>query len=365
MEKTNNHDALTMKDDNSKTKICLVTGSNGSHMNAAVFGSNPNYEINIFTRRPEIFGSEIIGISGEGIETWRGKVKLASADPEKACSGCKIFIISSPANVQESLLRQMKPYLPSNAIIGTIFGQGNFELIAKHVLGEEFISKEITIFSLFNIPYTCGALEPGKTVTIMGQELNTRFCCSPKSSTSMIKSLCEELWQMPSVPLDNFFEILLAPGNQILHPGRVMGIYENGEVFPMDKMPIFYEEINQTSADNIEKLSAEIQLIKAEMLRRFPGLCLDAAIPAGEWVCKQYGDQVVDKSSVRTIFATNRAYRKFKVPVKKVGDKVFVNFEARILTEDIPFGLCILKDFAEMLDLEVPFMTKTLEWGQK
>ena len=347
------------------TNVCLVSGSNGSHMNAAVIGSNPKFTVNLFTRRPEIFGSEVVAVSREGEEVWKGQIKLASADPQEACNGCQVFLISSPANVQEFLLKQMKPYLPNGAIIGSIFGQGNFELIAKKALGEDFTSKNMTIFSLYNIPYTCGASEQGRKVRIQGQSNKTKFCCTPKSSTPVIQNLCEQLWRMPSEPLDNFIEILLAPANQILHPGRVMGLYENGEIFPMEKLPIFYEEINQTSADNIEKLSNEIQLIKAEILKRHPELCLDAVLPVDEWVCSQYEEQVGDKSSVKRVFATNKAYGTFGMPAKTVDGKLYVNFESRILTEDIPFGLCILKDIAEMMELDVPFMTQTIEWAQK
>ena len=97
---------------NQKTKVCLVTGSNGTHMNAAVFGSSPNFEVKIFTRRPEIFGTEILGVSNKSPKTWKGRILMASADPKEACSDCSIFIISCPVNVQEGLLRQMKPYLP-------------------------------------------------------------------------------------------------------------------------------------------------------------------------------------------------------------------------------------------------------------
>lgn len=354
-----------INDNQHKTKVCLVSGSNGTHMNAAIFGCNPKFEVKIFTRRPEIFGTEILGVRNKSPQTWLGKILLASADPKEACSDCSIFIISSPVNVQESLLRQMQPHLPHGAIVGSVFGQGNFELVAKYVLGDDIQVKNLTIFSLFNIPYTCLTIEPGKKVMLMAMKEYTRPCCTPKNRIQDVKILCEQLWEMPCKPLNNFLEIILTPGNQIIHPGRVMGVYGNNNIYLMDEQPLFYESMDQTSADNIEKLSNEIQLIKHAILARFPEICLDSVIPIGERICNQYGDSVLDKSSLRTIFATNKGYNNFKVPCKKVGDKFIVNVEARIFTEDIPFGLCILKDISEMLELEVPNITRAIEWHQK
>ena len=94
-------------------------------------------------------------------------------------------------------------------------------------------------------------------------------------------------------------------------------------------------------------------------------MCLDSVIPIDQRICNQYGDSVLDKSCLRTIFATNRGYNNFKVPCKKIGEKYLVNVEARIFTEDIPFGLCILKDLSEMLEISVPNITRAIEWHQK
>jgi hypothetical protein len=42
-----------------------------------------------------------------------------------------------------------------------------------------------------------------------------------------------------------------------------------------------------------------------------------------------------------------------------------INVKARIFTEDIPFGLCVLKDLAEMLNVETPYITEAIVWHQK
>ena len=80
----------------SKTGICIVTASNNSHSNAAILGSNPDYSVNILTRRPEIFGKEIIGDHSAGNKTFVGKLNTVSSDPSIALKGCKYIVISCP-----------------------------------------------------------------------------------------------------------------------------------------------------------------------------------------------------------------------------------------------------------------------------
>jgi len=41
-----------------------------------------------------------------------------------------------------------------------------------------------------------------------------------------------------------------------------------------------------------------------------------------------------------------------------------LNTDARIFWEDIPYGLCILKDLAEMLGVPTPGIDKMVEWHQ-
>ena len=105
------------------TGICLIAASNGNHMNAALFGSDPNNRVNILTRRPEIFKGKTVSADYlDGREPLVGKVNVVTSCPRTAADGCSIFILSCPVNAQESLLRQIKPFVPENSFVGSIFG---------------------------------------------------------------------------------------------------------------------------------------------------------------------------------------------------------------------------------------------------
>jgi opine dehydrogenase len=122
-----------------KTQVCLVAGSKGTHMNAAWIGSKSQFVINIFTRRPEIFAKKTVTAlySNDPSKKTVGFINKVSNNPSEVAQGTKVFIISSPVNVQETLLRQIKPFVEEGTLIGSVYGQGGFELIANNVFGED------------------------------------------------------------------------------------------------------------------------------------------------------------------------------------------------------------------------------------
>ena len=348
------------------TQVCLMAGSNGTHYNIAVIGSSPKFRVNLLTRRPELFDTKCVkGVTATKELVTVGKIHAVSKNPAEVCKGTKVYIISSPVNAQEDLLKQIQPYVEYGSIIGSVYGQGAFDLIAQGVLGADIKNKNLTIFSLFNIPSTCKVSVPGKEVVFIGPKNYLSCAVLPKSRQYMIQHLCMDLWRVPVTITDNFLSIMLTPGNQIIHPGRLLGLYENKKPYPLNSVPYFYVTLNQTSADNMEELSKEICQIKAEIIKRFPKVNLDDILPLKDRIIKQYGDMVKDKSSLLTCFTTNTGYDVMTVPMNQTEEGKFVlNTNARTFVEDIPFGLCVLKDLAEKLGLEVPGITRSIVWHQ-
>ena len=58
----------------------------------------------------------------------QGDIKVVSDQAQKIVSGADVVIICSPAHTKNDILKEIKPYLKKGALIGTIFGQGAFDL---------------------------------------------------------------------------------------------------------------------------------------------------------------------------------------------------------------------------------------------
>lgn len=368
MERLRQIESQLTAQSNSQTQVCLIAGSKGNHMNVAWIGSKPQFKVNLLTRRPELFAEKRIkavykNIPGKEVI---GTINEVSNDPSVVCPGSKIYILSCPVNAQESLLRKVKPYVEEGSFIGSVFGQGGFDLIAKHVFGKEIEEKNLTIWSLFNIPSTTVVLKPGRKSVILGPKKYLAVCSYPSSQKEAAKEVVESLWGIQTIIIPNFLNIMLTPGNQIIHSGRIKGLFEGKDVtVPVLEKPYFYITMDDRSADNMSRLSNEIQLIKYKILSLFPHFNLDKVIPLDKRVLEQYGDMVKDRTNMRTIFASNAGYKVFTIPMKEVQGGFVLDIGSRVFTEDIPFGLCVLKDIAEKLNLEVPNITDAIVWHQK
>jgi hypothetical protein len=70
-------------------------------------------------------------------------------------------------------------------------------------------------------------------------------------------------------------------------------------------------------------------------------------------------------SSMLTVFRTNRAYAKITTPVKEVNGGFVPDATTRLFTDDVPFGLYILKDLALRLNVETPGIDTVILWMQE
>lgn len=85
--------------------IAICGGGNLAHGSIAAIGfRNPNFKIKMYSRRPEVWSSEITGYtkgsSWEHMGDIKGKIELASNDPEMVVKDADIVLVCSPAHTK-------------------------------------------------------------------------------------------------------------------------------------------------------------------------------------------------------------------------------------------------------------------------
>ena len=65
------------------------------------------------------------------------------------------------------------------------------------------------------------------------------------------------------------------------------------------------------------------------------------------------------------MFSTNSGYDILTFPLTKVPGGVVPNVESRFFWEDIPYGLCILKNFGDIFGVPMPNTERIIRWHQK
>ena len=114
-------------------QVTVCSGSNLAHGTIASIGHHcKNVKINVLCRRPEEFGDQIVAKTDRCIWKYKGdlvgKIQKVSSDPAEVIPGSKVIIICSPSHVSGFILDNIKDHVDAGAFVGTIFGQGSFDL---------------------------------------------------------------------------------------------------------------------------------------------------------------------------------------------------------------------------------------------
>ena len=366
------------------TTVCIVGGGNGAHAAAGYFGQpSKNIAVRILTRRPLDWSTTIdvitAGSSWEHKGVLTGHIETCSSNAEDVIPGADVVLICAPANIHPLLLKRIAPFVKSSAAIGALYSQGGFDWAVREAFaGRGDLLPKLLTFGLQNIPWICNLFDKaanyGKRVTLIGPKANLWVAASPVERTDEAVTLCEMLFDIPTFALPNFLTLTLTPSNQIIHPARYYSIFQDWdgvrsytvEELEAKEALTLYADMDEFGAEQMQALDTELQCIKHALLRRFPTLDLDAVLPLGARVVKQYGDDVTNRSSLRAIFRSNRGYAGCATPLKRLpSGRVQPLVACRLFWEDIPYGLVVLKSLAEMLDLVTPSIDFFIDWHQQ
>ena len=84
------------------------------------------------------------------------------------------------------------------------------------------------------------------------------------------------------------------------------------------------------------------------------------------WLVRRYSRDISNTSTLCKAIQTNAAFQGIKHPVKTTEDGKFVpDFTHRYMTEDVPYGLVVIRGIAEIVGVKTPNIDKVLTWCQE
>ncbi len=90
-------------------------------------------------------------------------------------------------------------------------------------------------------------------------------------------SVVERLFCIPVHVLPHFLAITLTPGNPIMHPAILYGMFgprSQWDGKPLPERPLFYEACGELSAFILQHLDDEVQQIKTRLEREVGAGCM-------------------------------------------------------------------------------------------
>lgn len=351
-------------------KICFCGGGNGTHVGSVLLAVD-NHIVNIFTRKPSLWNTNLKLKLENKNDYYKSQfisanINKISDKPEDVIPGVQIIFISSPVSAYENIIENINPYISDNTIIGVLFGQGHIDLMMKKYIFD-YEKRNITFFALQYIPWQAKTIEYGKIGYLVGEKKNLLLSVFPKKNEEIIKGYISKLFRM-NVNTQHFLSNCLTTSNQILHPVRYYIVFKNcnkDTIINKENIPILYTDMDIESANYLSKVSHEILLIKNNISDIYK-INLENVLSLEERIKLQYGDLVKDYTNIKTIFNTATMYTKSKFAMLEVSDNNFkININHRHFTDDIPYGLVVLKNISLSLKINTPYIDELIYWCQK
>lgn len=327
------------------TKICICGGGSLAHVCAGVLSSQYEVEVNIFTRKPELWSHqlEVTDINGK---VYNGNLNIISNDPAEALMGCDIVFLCLPGFAIESTLESIKPWV-GKAVVGSIVCSTGFFFAAHRVLGEN-----ARLFGFQRVPFIARTAEYGHTANLLGYKPQLAIAVENVADSETFRQLVETLWMTPTKLLASHYEVSLTNSNPILHTGRLYSMWKdwNGEKY--DHNILFYKEWTNEASQMLIDMDAEfLQLLDVLPITK-------GAIPS---LLEYYESH--DAESLTKKISSIPAFQNITSPMKEVEGGWVPDFVSRYFTEDFPYGLKFIVELAKEKNINCPNLNKVFEWG--
>ena len=282
---------------------------------------------------------------------YQANINIITSSLKELCENSEYIFITFPSFLFAKLCKDMLPFLNEKHHLVFVPGSGGAELYFKDVL-----KKGTTITGLQRVHAIARIIEFGSLTKESGIKKELFIASIPSSFNQTAVKVLSELYDLKTNGLDNYLNVTFTNSNPILHTSRLYTIfqdYKEGKEY--DSLPLFYEEWDTESAENLIKMDAE--LFKVFDYFNNHGLPVKQIKPLLEYY------ESTNAVELRNKLCSINSFKGLTTPaVKKENGKYIPDLNSRYFTADFPFGLDILLAFAEFLKINTPYMKKVSDW---
>jgi len=351
------------------TQVTICGGGNLGHALAGWLAARKGLRVHVLLSSQERVSNWETGIARQnGImviapeETRCGRPELVIADPAKAVRGSRIIILALPAFLHQAALVKVAPFLDAGALVGAIPAHGGFQWYAERAF--KGMATKPVFFGFRKSPWTCRVVTYGHSVRITGLRASMEVSAKPTTTVHQVAEEIGHLFGIALAPLPHFLHVTLSIGNQILHPGILYGLLRDWDGTPFAEAPLAYQDISEVTTRILLNLSNESQAIGEAVSVKLPHLQLSPIRSLAEEMRASAQALIQDASTLQTIIGTNRGLFGLRIPSTQVQGGWIPDSTSRYLSEDVPFGLCVLRGIAEIAGVSTPTIDEVLNWAQ-
>lgn len=335
-------------------RICIVGAGNIGIAIAVDLSLKTKYQILLLTRqstqksfnlKKSLMGGGSSNFYGcyfqrlDDNKTIQSNFVYVTHDANLAFEWADIIIITLPSFLIENFVNKITPYNPK--IILFVPGFGGKEMFSKPLL-----DKHITIAGLERVPYIARLSSPQ---VVFASKKESIACGVMNNKSEYICAILEELFDIPCKAVDNYLHISFTPSNPILHTARLYALFKDctfATTFP--KQIKFYGSWNDFSSQILIDLDKEL-----EQIARYFGVEFTT-------IRTHYNANSVESMTKK--ITSIKSLNHIDSPLKRQDSVFVIDKDSRYFIEDFPYGLCILRGFADIAEIKTPTMDRVLRW---
>lgn len=325
--------------------ICICGGGSLGIVCAGVLLAE-GHKVNLLTGHPDNWSRHIKVVDCDGKE-FGGELNEISSEAREVVPGADIVLLCVPGYLIEQTLRDIKPFIGAETLVGSIVSSTGFFFKAHEVL-----DSTTPLFGFQRVPYIARCKVYGEVGELLGYKPSLNVALENVRDVSAVKEMMEELFGTPVNVLDNFYEASLTNSNPILHTARLYSMWKDHDGKPQERLPLFYAEWTEDAAEMLIAMDSEFQqLLKTLGIR-------EGVIPS---LLDYY--ESVDAPSLARKLRSIVAFKDIPSPMKQTPGGWVPDFGSRYFTEDFPYGLKYIKELIDKYGIDAPAITKVYEWG--
>eukprot|EP00913_Durusdinium_trenchii_P015047 g14112.t1 len=194
---------------------------------------------------------------------------LITKDPS-AVKNCDVVFFTVPSSFHEQYFTKLEPYVQAGTIFAVMPARSGCDFLFKKVMGEK--AETLGLVAFETLPWACRFNDWGKTATVLGtkdeKETIGAAVVPPvkQSKMDVILKLQGLLGVEPKInEVPNIMSISLGNPGQVIHPGVTYGRWHAWDGKPLAKKPLFYQGVDNETADVLTGISDDIQKICAAL----------------------------------------------------------------------------------------------------
>ena len=352
-------------------KLTICGGGNAAHVLIAL-AAQAGWEVDVFASLADEAERLQAGTAAGGgmqakseVGVIVGSPRRISSNPAEVIPGSELILLAAPAFGHGPILQAIAQSLEPGATIGALPARGGFDTQAFSILKGSKVPGRL--FGLQTLPWACRIVRYGQEVEILGTKAAVDLAAAPAGAAPELAGQLTPVLGVKLRPVASFLTLTLANTGQLIHPGIMYGLGRDreGVTFSQADIPLFYQGLDEATAQVLEAMSQEVQVMAHQLASRLPDFAPQEVLSIHDWLGRAYSGAIRDGSSLRRAFMTNRAYAGLKFPSRPIGPDAFaIDYKARYLSEDVPFGLVVTRGIAELIGVETPVIDEVITWAQ-